>query len=122
MLIIHDPQCADYGSSLRPEQPARVLRSVAHLRLHHPAWEWQLPDVASDELLSLVHTPADLKRLRQPHDFDSDTPFFPSIPDHARRAVGSAVLAAERTLASSEPVFSLMRPPGHHATSSQAMG
>ena len=81
-----------------------------------------MPDAAGDELLLLAHTPTHLKRLDQPHDFDSDTPFFPGIQDHARRAVGAAVLAAERAGSSSEPAFSLMRPPGHHATSSQAMG
>ena len=26
MVIFHDPKCAEYGSAMRPEQPARVLR------------------------------------------------------------------------------------------------
>src|SRR5687768_16433942 len=122
MLIFHDPQCADYGSSLRPEQPARVTRSVSQLRAAHPDWEWRVPTAAADETLLLAHTAAHLKRLRQPSDFDSDTPFFPQIEDHARRSVGSAVLAAEYAMTSGRPVFSLMRPPGHHATAAQAMG
>src|SRR5687768_2869801 len=122
MLILHDPQCAEYGSALRPEQPARVIESVEHLRAAHPSWEWRLPPTASDALLLLAHTPAHLKRLRKPSDFDSDTPFFSDIEDHARRAVGAAVMAAEYALTSAQPVFSLMRPPGHHATASQAMG
>jgi acetoin utilization deacetylase AcuC-like enzyme len=122
MLIVHDPQCAEYGSSLRPEQPVRVTKTAAHLREIHPSWEWRLPNAAADEVLLLAHTPVHLKRLGQPHDFDSDTPFFPDIKDHARRAVGAAVMAAENALASGEPSFSLMRPPGHHATALQAMG
>lgn len=122
MVILHDPQCADYGSSVRPEQPARVTRSAAHLRQAHPEWNWRVPSPAQDEILLLAHTPAHLKRLNQPHDFDSDTPFFPGIQDHARRAVGAALAAAEYAFTSGEPVFSLMRPPGHHATASQAMG
>ncbi len=32
MVIIHDPRCIDYGSSMRPEQPARITRSAAHLQ------------------------------------------------------------------------------------------
>jgi acetoin utilization deacetylase AcuC-like enzyme len=121
MLILHDPQCAEYGSSMRPEQPARVTRSAAHLRAAHPGWEWRLPAAAADETLLLGHTPAHLKRLDRPVDFDEDTPFFPDIGDHARRAVGAACEAAAAALAG-QKAFSLMRPPGHHATANQAMG
>ena len=123
MLILHDPQCADYGSSTRPEQPARVARTAAHLRIAHPDWSWRRPSLPiSDETLLLAHTPAHLKRLAQPHDFDADTPFFPGIADHARRAVAAALEAAQHALARRTPAFVLMRPPGHHATASEAMG
>jgi acetoin utilization deacetylase AcuC-like enzyme len=126
MLILHDPRCADYGSSMRPEQPARVIRTAAHLHAAHPDWTWREPDraLATDEVLRLVHSPAHLERLEVARDFDADTPYFPGIADHARRAVAAALEAARHALASPvrEPVFSLMRPPGHHATASQAMG
>ncbi len=121
MLILHDPQCADYGSSMRPEQPSRVTRSAAHLRVAHPEWSWQIPAAAPDETLLLAHTPAHLQRLLRPVDFDADTPFFSGIGDHARRAVGAAVAAADLALAG-QKAFALMRPPGHHATAGQAMG
>lgn len=125
MLIFHDPQCAAYGSSMRPEQPARVTRSAAHLRAAHPDWEFRLPPPAesvSAATLQLAHTPAHLRRLAQPRDFDADTPFFPGIADHARRGVSAALAAADHALAHRTPVFSLMRPPGHHATAGEAMG
>ena len=122
MVVIHDSLCAEYGSSQRPEQPARVIQSVRHLRAIHPEWEWRTPSIASDALLRLAHSPAHLRRLVQPHDFDADTPFFPGIYDHARRAVGGAAEAAQLAYASGGPAFALMRPPGHHATASQAMG
>jgi len=125
MLIFHDPLCAEYGSSLRPEQPARVIRTAAHLRATHPAWAWCVPPPAAsvtDATLSLTHTPAHLKRLTQPRDFDADTPFFEHIGDHARRSVSAALAAARHAVSHRTPVFSLMRPPGHHSSAGQAMG
>lgn len=125
MLIYHDPQCAEYGSSMRPEQPARVIRTAAHLRATHPEWEWRVPppaDSVADATLLLAHAPAHLKRLGQPRDFDADTPFFDGIGDHARRAVSAALASAAHALKARTPVFSLMRPPGHHATATTAMG
>ena len=125
MLLFHDPQCADYGSSMRPEQPARVIRTAAHLRATHPTWEWRVPPPAAsvtDAALLLTHTPAHLKRLTLPRDFDADTPFFDDIGDHARRSVSAALAAAQYAVTHCTPVFSLMRPPGHHAIAGQAMG
>jgi acetoin utilization deacetylase AcuC-like enzyme len=126
MLILHDPRCADYGSSMRPEQPARTVRTAEHLRRVHPDWIWREPAIASasDEVLLLAHVPNHLKRLTVARDFDPDTPYFPGIGDHARRSVAAAVEAARHALTAAprEPVFALMRPPGHHATSTHAMG
>lgn len=124
MLILHDPRCAEYGSAMRPEQPARVTRSASHLRTAHPEWPWRVPSekAVTDDILLLAHTPAHLKRVSVARDFDADTPFFPGIPEHARRSVAAALDAAEHAMKHKSPVFSLMRPPGHHATGTQAMG
>jgi acetoin utilization deacetylase AcuC-like enzyme len=73
-------------------------------------------------VLVLAHTSPHVKRLALPRDFDADTPHFPGIGDHARRSVGCALEAAKFALKNRTPVFSLMRPPGHHATANQAMG
>jgi acetoin utilization deacetylase AcuC-like enzyme len=123
MVIIHDPRCAEYGSGQHPEQPARVLSSAAYLLDAHPDWTWRLPpgDVP-DSTLQLAHTAAHLRRLAEPRDFDGDTPYYTDIAGHARRAASAALEAARHALDQGSPVFSLMRPPGHHATADQAMG
>ncbi len=121
MIILHDPLCAEYGSHMRPEQPARVLRSAAHLRAAHPEWTWQVPTIADEAILRTAHTPELLKRVQQPRDLDNDTPYFPGIYDHARRAVGAALAASDLAL-NGRNAFALMRPPGHHCTRTQAMG
>jgi acetoin utilization deacetylase AcuC-like enzyme len=121
MIIYYDPLCAEYGSSMRPEQPARVLRSAEHLRKAHPDWAWRQPASPEEATLLLAHSPAHLRRIAQAPDIDEDTPYFPGIADHARRAVGAAVAAAQSALAGS-PAFALMRPPGHHCTRDRAMG
>lgn len=121
MTIIHDPQCADYGSSMRPEQPARIINSSAHLRKVHPEWNWQIADAATEQEVFLAHTAAMFQRLAHAPDIDGDTPYFPDIRDHALRSVGAALTAANLARNGGKG-FSLMRPPGHHATRNRAMG
>lgn len=121
MILFHDSSCVGYGSHMRPEQPARLTRSVPHLRNAHPAWEWRTPGAVDDAALLRAHTPALLKRLSEPGDLDDDTPHFPDIDQHARRSVAAALDATQAALAGAR-AFALMRPPGHHCTRNQAMG
>jgi acetoin utilization deacetylase AcuC-like enzyme len=122
VIVFHDPRAAEYSAAGHPERPARVSGSAQHLREAHPAWEWRLPDEASEEVLRRAHSPAHIARVHAArHDFDGDTPAYRDIFAHAARASGAACAAAQSSLGGG-PAFSLMRPPGHHATRDQAMG
>jgi acetoin utilization deacetylase AcuC-like enzyme len=123
MKIITDPRCTEYSSRGHPERPQRVARTVDKLRsaeMLQLTWADPLP--VDDSVILRAHSPEHLKNVLSPAaDFDADTPAYPNIADHARRSVGGALQALQSARAG-EIGFSLMRPPGHHATRSQVMG
>jgi acetoin utilization deacetylase AcuC-like enzyme len=122
MKIITDLRCTEYSSRGHPERPQRVFRTVDKLRNQTTlqlTWGESLP--VDNSILLRAHTPEHLQNILSSEDFDADTPAYPNIADHARRSVGGA-LQALHSARSGEIGFSLMRPPGHHATRNQAMG
>ena len=120
--IITDERCAGYSSYGHPENPRRVTATIAHLKqqMELPL-AWAAPGEVSDRQILRAHSPEHLARLKIPEDFDADTPFYENITDYAR-ASAAAALDALQAARNGENVFSLMRPPGHHATRDQAMG
>ena len=122
MIIFHDPRAADYSRAGHVERPVRIAGSVAHLRAQHPGWTWREPIPADDVMLRRAHSAAYVESVRiATSDFDADSPVYPDIFGHAARASVAAVEVAHAAL-QQERSFSLMRPPGHHATREQAMG
>ncbi|HZR06116.1 MAG TPA: histone deacetylase family protein [Candidatus Udaeobacter sp.] len=122
MIIFHDPSCLEYSAPNHPERPARIARSVPLLKERHPDWEWGIPKAASEAAVLRAHSRNHLERIRNAtRDFDADTPVYPKIYEHALRSAGAAIEAAQAALRG-ERAFSLMRPPGHHATRDRAMG
>ena len=122
MKIITDERCLEYSRFGHPERPARISRTLEWLRRQKELpIDWAKPLPADEAAISRAHTPQHLARLDAGEDFDGDTPFYPGIADHARRSVGGA-LAALQSARAGEMAFSLMRPPGHHATRETGMG
>jgi acetoin utilization deacetylase AcuC-like enzyme len=122
MKIITDEKCTTYHSPGHPERPTRITRTQAYLqKVDTLAAEWLEPGPCSEEQILRAHTPEHLARLRVPIDFDADTAYHDGIVDRAMASVGAA-LKALQLARSGETVFSLMRPPGHHATPDRAMG
>ena len=123
MKIITDERCTSYLRTGHPEHPRRVAATTAFLKT-----QTELPVIwagpgenVSDEIILRAHAPEVLTRLARPEDFDEDTPFHENISTFARTSV-AASLEALRTARNGENVFSLMRPPGHHATRTKSMG
>jgi acetoin utilization deacetylase AcuC-like enzyme len=122
VIIFHDPRCAEYAAPGHPERPERVSRTVLLLKSRHRDWEWREPRLADQDALSRAHSNEQLNHIRKAsRDFDADTPDHPGIYDHAARAAGAAIDVAVAAIRG-DRAFSLMRPPGHHATRTRAMG
>ena len=121
--IISDEHCTGYARTGHPESPRRIAATAArlHTQTELPV-TWAVPSATvSDEIILRAHTPDMLARLDVAQEFDDDTPWHENISQFARASV-AASLDALRAARNGEAVFSLMRPPGHHAMRTKSMG
>jgi acetoin utilization deacetylase AcuC-like enzyme len=127
---VYDPIYLEHDLPSHPENARRLRRILEVLegeglldRLTHLE-----PRPATDTELERVHAPEHVARVRQVArsgggNLDADTYVAPHSYDAALMAAGGLVRAVEATLAGEiDNVFALVRPPGHHATPSRAMG
>jgi acetoin utilization deacetylase AcuC-like enzyme len=82
---------------------------------------------ATEEQLLAVHTPEHVSAVRETSEregaFDLDTPTSSGSWEAALHAAGGACALVEALLGGGERAgFSILRPPGHHAERSRAMG
>jgi len=122
VTIITCDECTGYVRGGHPERPQRITGTVALLKSQKELeLTWATPGTVAEEQILRAHSPEMIARLNVAEDFDADTPFFEGIPVIARSSVAAA-LDALKLAKDGQTVFSLMRPPGHHATRDKSMG
>jgi len=113
------PRCLEYGQQGHPESPERVLAIYNYLKKKNISFIE--PTLCRDEDIIRVHSFLLLEKVRNGQFIDLDTPALPNIYEYARLSAGGAILALQSAV-TGEMGFSLMRPPGHHATKNSVMG
>jgi acetoin utilization deacetylase AcuC-like enzyme len=119
MKIFYSPKCLEYEHPNHPESPDRIQTVFAYLA--EKGFSFIEPRLALEEDILRVHSKTMFEGVKAGTQSDYDTPAIPGIFDYAMLSAGSAIQAAE-TATKTEPAFSLMRPPGHHATKNRVMG
>ncbi len=128
MLLITSPRFDEHvtppGHPERPER-AHVFDAVASRWMVRGGATAPPRPAARDEL-TRVHDTAYVDRIEATAGkgvmLDADTYTSPESYEISLLAAGAAVQAAQHALDHREPAFALVRPPGHHAEASRAMG
>lgn len=129
-LFYYDPIFQEHRTGQHPERPERLSAVMRHLQFTgldasctRPAWT-----PISQERLVRVHSLEYVQRLQQfcaagGGWLESDTVVVPRSFDVALSVAGAVCDATERVLkGESRNAFCLVRPPGHHALQTDAMG
>lgn len=127
---VYHPIYLEHDRPSHPENARRLRRILGKLDEEGVLAQLQLlePRRATTEELERVHTPAHIARVRRRAEgggghLDPDTYVSRRSFDAALMAAGGVVRAVEAVLADEVPnAFALVRPPGHHATATRAMG
>jgi len=128
--LVYDPLYLEHDTGTHVENAQRLVAIMT--LLEESGLLARLASIpardATSEELTLVHTAEYVERVRRVADsggawVDPDTYISPRSYQAAVRAAGGCLAAADAVMEGRvESVFCLVRPPGHHALESQAMG
>jgi len=118
-----------FAGRSHPERPERaaVMIEMAE-QLHRDAILALSPREASIAEVELCHEPAYVAEVKRSasmprYDFDPDTHASPDSYQTAMLAAGGVLTAVEAVMdGAADNAFAIVRPPGHHALATRAMG
>ena len=120
--LMHDP-----GPG-HAESPARLDAVLDELHARLPSLQWIEAPLASRAQLERVHSPELISQVLDSAvdgflRLDVDTVMSPGSAQATLRACGAGIAAVDALMdGEREPIFCAVRPPGHHATATTAMG
>jgi acetoin utilization deacetylase AcuC-like enzyme len=127
-VFTHAACLAHDTGPLHAERPDRLRAVIAALRGAYPDLDWRDAPCASRGQLLRVHDDALLHDVLETKSqgqvwLDPDTVLSPASAEAALRAAGAVTAAVDYVLGGKgKRAFCAVRPPGHHATGSAAMG
>lgn len=129
MLAFTHPDCLAHAPGPEhPEQPARLRAVLDALGQAWPDLAWREAPAAQRGDLCRVHAAALVDQVLEPlasglRPLDADTLLSPGSARAALHAAGAGLAAVDAVMAGEDSTaFCAVRPPGHHATASTAMG
>jgi len=128
--LVYDPVYLQHDTGQHPENASRLV-GITRL-LEESGMKERLteipPEPASEGQLLLVHSAQHISRVQRVAEsgggwFDADTVASAGSYEAALHAAGGLSKAAEAVMTGVlDSAFALVRPPGHHATATRAMG
>jgi acetoin utilization deacetylase AcuC-like enzyme len=127
--LVYSPEYAQHRTGSHPENQERLEVMLNYLLKKGEVEKEDIhqPTPAGDADLLRVHTPSYLRHLKNFAEsgggyLDFDTFVSPKSYEIAKLAAGGAITASKLVLEHDDFAYSLARPPGHHATTENAMG
>jgi len=129
-LLYTSKEFSEHRTGQHPEQPARIERILAMLEVSEAAKAWQRPtwEPAPLEQVARNHGNEYIDRIREfaasgGGRIEADTVLSPESYRIALLAAGAACTAVDQVLTGEDTTAAcLVRPPGHHALPTAAMG
>jgi acetoin utilization deacetylase AcuC-like enzyme len=129
--LVYDRVYLDHETGHHPENSRRIEAIVSALEADHDLWaqlDHRSPRAATDQDITRCHSARLIEQIRGLCErgvpfVDLDTVISRESFEVGRQAAGAALVAVDKVFSGeANNAFALVRPPGHHATPSRAMG